>query len=47
MWEISHKGLQQADTGMGLPGKNSEKIGEPFAATHLKILEAAKAIALL
>lgn len=50
LWEISHKGLQYGNAGMGLPGNNSEKISKLFAriqGSHLKILEAAKAIAAL
>ncbi|MEA5467375.1 type IV pili methyl-accepting chemotaxis transducer N-terminal domain-containing protein [Spirulina sp. 06S082] len=32
LWEISHRGLQQGDRKLGLPGQNSEKVTQMFAA---------------
>lgn len=32
LWETSHRGLQQGDRQLGLPGQNSEKVTQMFAA---------------
>lgn len=47
LWETSHTGLQQGDRELGLPGENSEKIREMFAAIephYQAMLRAAKQI---
>lgn len=47
LWEKSHKGLQNGDTELGLPGKNSEKVVEMYktiAVQHQKIVAAATTI---
>jgi PAS domain S-box-containing protein len=50
LWEISHKGLQDGNAGMGLPGNNSRTITELFGKIQDRfsiILNAAKSIAVL
>ena len=47
LWERSHKGLQQGDQEMGLPGNNSNEIRELFRridANHQAIVEASRSI---
>jgi len=47
LWGRSHKGLQEGDEELGLPGKNSEAVKKLFVAidpAHQKMMETAKSI---